>query len=80
MTHQTCWEPHLVEEAAEVHMDHVAVGRVEEDVLAMPVTEPQDVADHAHNGHGAGIRQPCVVPAQHSVVSVRQELRRHMNS
>ena len=47
----------LVEEAVEVHVHGVAVGRVEQDVLAVAVAEAQDVAHHGHDGGGAAVRQ-----------------------
>lgn len=52
----------LVEEAVEVDVDSVARGGIKEYVLAVPVTETQDVPHHGHNSCGAAVRQTCTHP------------------
>ena len=44
-------------------MHTVAGGGVIENVLAMPVSQAQDVAHHGHNSGGATVRDPRIVPA-----------------
>ena len=41
------------EDAVEVHVDDLAVGGADEDVLEVAVAEPDGKADHAHHGVGA---------------------------
>ena len=53
----------LVEEAVEVHVNRVPVGAVEEDVLAVTVTQAQQVAHHRHHRRGPRVRQSGHVPS-----------------
>ena len=77
----------LVEETVEVDVYAVAAGRVEQDVLAVPVAQPQDVARHAHDGRRATVRHARVVPrrrvgerSQEPLVEDRRMLRQQLLS
>lgn len=46
---------HLIEKAVEVHVHALPGEGVKQDVLAVAVPQPQDVAHHGHDGDGAAV-------------------------
>mmetsp|Transcript_17236 Transcript_17236/g.51597 ORF Transcript_17236/g.51597 Transcript_17236/m.51597 type:complete len:250 (-) Transcript_17236:702-1451(-) len=51
-----------IEQAAKVHVHHLPGAPVHQQILSVAVAEAGDVADHGHDGGGAGEGQPGGVP------------------
>lgn len=52
----------LIEQTIEIDVDDVAVHGIEQYVLAMPITEAQDVADYRHNSCGSNVGAAGLIP------------------
>ena len=71
--------PDLVEEAVEVDVQTVAVRRVQQDVLSVPVAQSEDVSHHAHDGRRPTVREARVVPARHQAALRNTPAKEAMN-
>ena len=68
----------FIEQAVEVHVNAFASGWIEQDILPVTVTKPQDKADHRHHRTRSYICISAVVPArQHCIKMSNFNLNMH---
>ena len=53
----------LVEDAVEIDVDNFSVLAVEQNVLPVAISEPDQVADHAHHGQRANVARARLEPS-----------------